>query len=140
MHQTLGALNAKSGGGPPKFVAHSNPLPLSLLESVELDSVLLVLAALFVLVPFCLLSGEPPTPCCLIHSSLLEVRITHKYLQEPQGLDLFCCQAMHESSNSRKSPHENGKVYTWKHVHRALCSRPLNINSSHFIILQAFFV
>ena len=65
MHQTVGALNAKNGSSAPKFLAHSNPLPLSLRESVELDSVLLVLAALFVLVPFCLLSGE--TPALLQH-------------------------------------------------------------------------
>lgn len=58
MHQTVGALDSTSYANAPKFAAHSNPLPLSLRESVELDGLLLVLAALFVLVPFCLLSGE----------------------------------------------------------------------------------
>ena len=72
MHQTLGALNLKNGNSLPRFVAHSNPLPLSLKESVELDSVLLVLAALFVLVPFCLLSGNSPSPM-LIPSSAVQI-------------------------------------------------------------------
>ncbi len=58
MHQSVAALTAKANSTAPKFVAHSNPLPLSLRESVELDSFLLVLAALFILVPFCLLSGK----------------------------------------------------------------------------------
>lgn len=59
LHQSVGAITASRNGTAPKFVAHSNPLPLSLRESVELDSFLLVLTALFILVPFCLLSGEP---------------------------------------------------------------------------------
>ena len=57
LHQSVGAIAANPSGTAPKFVAHSNPLPLSLRESVELDSFLLVLTALFILVPFCLLSG-----------------------------------------------------------------------------------
>ena len=58
LHETVGALNSAPGSTRPRFTAHSHPLPLSLEESVELDSVLMVLTALFVLVPFCLLSGE----------------------------------------------------------------------------------
>jgi len=56
MHRTVGALQSKGEEGP-VFAAHSHPLPLSVQESIELDSILLVLAALFLLCPFCLLSG-----------------------------------------------------------------------------------
>lgn len=59
MHQTVGALRAANSSAAPKFVAHSNPLPLSVEESVEADSLLLGIAAVLVLVPFCMLSGKP---------------------------------------------------------------------------------
>lgn len=58
MHATLAAV--QSGGAvAPRFVSHSHPLPLSLEESVELDSILMVLVAMLILVPFCMLSGKP---------------------------------------------------------------------------------
>ncbi|KAK9829531.1 hypothetical protein WJX72_006343 [[Myrmecia] bisecta] len=57
LHATIGALNAAPGGIKPRFNARSHPLPLTEEESVQLDNILLVLAALFVLVPFCYLSG-----------------------------------------------------------------------------------
>ena len=50
MHEVIGALNGGTSGVRPRFVARSHPLPLSVEESVGLDSVLMVLAALFVLV------------------------------------------------------------------------------------------
>ena len=57
MHQSVGALQSTGGGGP-IFAMHSHPLPLSVQETIELDSILLVLTAMFLLCPFCLLSGE----------------------------------------------------------------------------------
>lgn len=53
MRETAAGLRGESA----KLTVRSHPLPLTEAESVELDSILLVLAALFVLVPFCLLSG-----------------------------------------------------------------------------------
>ena len=48
------------GANGTRLTVRNHPLPLTEAESVQLDSVLLVLAALFVLVPFCLLSGAWP--------------------------------------------------------------------------------
>lgn len=41
----------------PQFTTRSHPLPLTEGESTQLDFVLIVLAALFVLIPFCYLTG-----------------------------------------------------------------------------------
>ncbi|CAL8463070.1 g2604 [Coccomyxa elongata] len=61
LHQSLGALEvARTGNASaaaPIFTVNSHPLPLTSEESVKLDSLLTVLAALFVLVPLCYLSG-----------------------------------------------------------------------------------
>ena len=79
------------GANSTRLTVRNHPLPLTEAESVQLDSVLLVLAALFVLVPFCLLSGphsschacmEPPAlEACLqttAHAMLAEGRHTSK--------------------------------------------------------------
>lgn len=42
----------------PDLRISSHPLPLTTEESLQLDTVLSVLAAIFVLIPFCYLSGE----------------------------------------------------------------------------------
>lgn len=49
----MGSLNGKSV----KLTVRSHPLPLTEAESVVLDYVLIVLAAMFVLIPFCYLTG-----------------------------------------------------------------------------------
>ncbi|KAK9808280.1 hypothetical protein WJX73_007025 [Symbiochloris irregularis] len=49
--------SSSQSGGAASLTARNHPLPLSQQESVQLDSILLVLASLFVLVPFCLMSG-----------------------------------------------------------------------------------
>jgi hypothetical protein len=51
MHEVVGALNSENSSSPrPLLVAKSHPLPLTASESVTLDSILLVLGAVFVLV------------------------------------------------------------------------------------------
>ena len=40
-------------------MARNHPLPLTAEEAIQLDFILMVLAALFVLIPFCYLSGAP---------------------------------------------------------------------------------
>jgi hypothetical protein len=42
----------------PDLRIQSHPLPLTQEESLQLDTVLNVLAAVFLLIPFCYLSGE----------------------------------------------------------------------------------
>ena len=41
----------------PRIVTRNHPLPLTEAESIQLDFILMVLAAVFVLIPFCYLSG-----------------------------------------------------------------------------------
>eukprot|EP00884_Botryococcus_braunii_P019123 jgi/Botrbrau1/5895/Bobra.0366s0073.1 len=58
LHEVVGVLNSGNASAVrPSLVARSHPLPLTKSESVSLDSILLVLGAVFVLVPFCYLSG-----------------------------------------------------------------------------------
>ena len=47
----------RCGAGGPSLMTRSHPLPLTSEESIQLDFILMVLAALFVLIPFCYLSG-----------------------------------------------------------------------------------
>lgn len=47
----------RPGSGPSLRVS-SHPLPLTVAESLQLDTVLAVLAAVFILIPFCYLSGD----------------------------------------------------------------------------------
>lgn len=56
VHETLSGLS--QSGQAASLAVHSHPLPLTAEESVQLDGILLVLASLFVLVPFCLMSGS----------------------------------------------------------------------------------
>jgi hypothetical protein len=44
----------------PRLITRNHPLPLTESESIQLDFILMVLAAVFVLIPFCYLSGERP--------------------------------------------------------------------------------
>lgn len=53
------------------LVARSHPLPLTSEESIQLDFILMVLAALFVLIPFCYLSGAPPPSTALVTYTLM---------------------------------------------------------------------
>lgn len=57
LRETVSGFQSRSQGTGVSLTARNHPLPLSQQESVELDSILLVLASLFVLVPFCLMSG-----------------------------------------------------------------------------------
>ncbi|KAK9833394.1 hypothetical protein WJX81_001382 [Elliptochloris bilobata] len=57
LHETLGAVAFHGNASRPRFAARSHPLPLTAAETVAKDSVLQVLAGLFVLVPFCYLAG-----------------------------------------------------------------------------------
>lgn len=52
----------------PSLRVWSHPLPLTGAESLQLDTVLAVLAAIFVLVPLCYLAGMPfPSPLPFTH-------------------------------------------------------------------------
>ena len=42
-------------------MTRNHPLPLTEAESIQLDFILMVLAAVFVLIPFCYLSGKRMT-------------------------------------------------------------------------------
>ena len=44
-------------GAGPRLITRNHPLPLTEAESIQLDFILMVLAAVFVLIPFCYLSG-----------------------------------------------------------------------------------
>jgi len=46
-----------TGCAGPRIVTRNHPLPLTEAESIQLDFILMVLAAVFVLIPFCYLSG-----------------------------------------------------------------------------------
>ena len=52
MHSTIAALNTPPGRQPPSFTVRSHPLPLTEKESIQLDNILLVLTAIFILVPW----------------------------------------------------------------------------------------
>ena len=54
--ETAPALSVPRRAGP-RLVTRNHPLPLTTEESIQLDFILMVLAALFVLIPFCYLSG-----------------------------------------------------------------------------------
>lgn len=73
MHETLSAVNQDALKPGASLTVRSHPLPLTAEEGLQLDNILMVLASLFVLVPFCLASGvqlgaAPNGRCNMLHA------------------------------------------------------------------------